>query len=51
MKVIDLIGMWEMNSADNTDWIPAAVPGTVLSALLDAGKVSNTLFKKAVYRL
>ena len=44
MKVFDLNGTWEMRRTDGGTWIPAAVPGSMYSALLDAGQMDNPFY-------
>lgn len=44
-----LNGKWEMRRAGETGWTAAKVPGSVLSALLDAGKTDDPFWRANEY--
>ena len=44
-RILDLNGAWQMRPADEYEWIPAAVPGSVYSDLLDAGKMEDPFYR------
>lgn len=46
-----LNGTWRMRRAGDSEEYPAAVPGSVLSALLDAGAVDDPFFRDNEYRM
>lgn len=41
VRISELGGYWEFAQADTLDWIPATVPGTVHTDLLNAGKIND----------
>ena len=45
MKKITLNGAWEMRAADQTDWLPAVVPGSVYSDLLANGAMEDPYYR------
>lgn len=45
MKIISLNDHWEMHRSDETEWIPAVVPGTVYTDLLREGKMEDPFWK------
>ena len=50
MERIDLNGLWTMNPTDRKAEYPAKIPGSVLSALLDAEAIPNPYYRRNEYR-
>ena len=44
-RKIMLNGAWEMRPADEEQWIPATVPGSVYADLLDAGRMEDPFWR------
>ena len=42
---LTLNGAWEMRAAEDSNWIPATVPGSVYADLLDAGKMEDPFWR------
>lgn len=49
MKKIDLNGQWKMKNAEQTEWIPATVPGSMYQDLLNAGKMGDPFYGENEY--
>lgn len=45
MKRLTLNGGWEMKECAKTEWLPAAVPGSVYQDLLQAGKMEDPFYR------
>lgn len=45
MRNISLNGTWKMKRSDEPSWIPAQVPGSVISDLLKAGKIEDPYYR------
>ena len=51
---IHLNGVWEMRPADETEWMPAKVPGSVYADLMDNGRMEDPFWRDnetAAFRL
>ncbi len=44
MRRLDLGGKWRMHTVGQEDWVDAAVPGSVYTALLNAGRMADPFF-------
>lgn len=49
MNIISLKEGWSLREASGSKWTPVTVPGSVLSALLDAGKIENPYDRENEY--
>ena len=46
LTVLELGGEWRMREADAAAWLPAQVPGTVLTDLLRSGQIADPFYRQ-----
>ena len=44
-EILSLNGAWRMRPADEAEWLPATVPGSVYADLLDAGRMEDPFWR------
>lgn len=44
-EILSLNGAWQMRPADEAEWLPATVPGSVYADLLDAGRMEDPFWR------
>ena len=49
MERVNLQEGWRFAKANSNDWTPVSVPGTVLSCLLEAGKMQDPYYRENEY--
>ena len=49
MERVNLQEGWRFAKANSNEWTPVSVPGTVLSGLLEAGKMQDPYYRENEY--
>lgn len=49
MHLLNLNGKWQMKRVDETEWIEAAVPGSMYNDLMSAGKLEDPFYRDSEY--